>query len=415
MELVAKANQDTYLTGNPQITFIKSIYKRHTNFSVETIEEPLPSQIDFGAKNAQCIISRKGDLINKMYLKVTLPSATSLIQSTNSTYANWVNNIGHALIKEVRFLIGSTKIDSHISEWFDVWNELTDVNHDEWDLIGKKVDKRELKIKQSNKTEYYIPLRFWFTKNIGLSLPLIALQYQEIKLQFDIRQLSELITTDGTNVTSIGTLDDIRLFIDYIYLDEPERTQVAQSSHEYLIEQLQFQKFDDIGQGHNEINLEFYHPIKELIWVFRHKKRIDETNTPALNLKQSDINGNDIFNYSGTTINTTLGLNTYDIFSSSTIELNGQERFSPKDPIYFRRYQPYIHHSKLPEKHIYVYSFAIDTEKYQPSGTCNFSAISTKKLIFNDILSSDFELLVFSVNYNILNIESGTGNLLFMN
>lgn len=414
MQLIAIGNQDSYLTGNPQITFIKSIYKRHTNFSIETIEQPITGPSNFGSKNV-CFLSRQGDLINKIYFKVTLPSATSLIQSTNSTYENWVNNVGHALIEKVSIEIGSTKIDEHTSEWFDIWNELTDVNHNEWELVGKKIDQRELKINQTNKTEYYIPLKFWFTKNIGLSLPLLALQQHEIKITFDIRPLNQLIKTDGTNVTTIGTLDDIRLFADYVFLDEDERKQIAQSKHEYLIEQIQTETFNDIGVGHNEMNLEFKHPIKELIWVFRHKKRIDETITPAINAKQSDINGNDIFNYSGSTLNTTLGLNTYDLFSSFNIELNGHERFSLKDPIYFRKYQPYNHHSKIPEKHIYVYSFALNPEKYQPSGTCNFSVIDTKKIIFNDVISSDFELLIFAVNYNILKIESGQGNILFVN
>lgn len=418
IELIAKGDQDTYLTVNPQITFFKMVYKRHTNFSIETVEQVADGTVNFG-KKVTFLIGRHGDLIHKMFfkLKILLASRVMLQNIDNNTYANCINNIGHALIEKVVLKIGGTEIDTHYSEWFDIWNELTDYKMEEYDLIGKKVDPRELEFIETNVNEYYIPLKFWFNRNPGLALPLIALQYHEVKLEVDLRNLDSVVTSNKTVSSTINTIDDfnnLKLFVDYIYLDEDERQKFAQNKHTYLIEQVQQENHNNLSTNSN-IKLRFNHPVKELIWALRHKDRATKSSTPALNFKASSTNGNDWFNYSGTSVNTNLGLNTYDPFSRANIELNGQDRFELKDALYFRRYQPYVYHSRIPQKHIYCYSFALDPEKSQPTGTCNFSRLDSKKLILKNIVSTDFELLVYAVNYNILNIQSGEANLLFVN
>ena len=416
LQLVAKGNQDSVLTSNPQITFFKAIYKRHTNFSIESIEQQFDGSVDFG-NELKCLIGRQGDLMNKIYFRVKLPAPTDIISTSNFNYKNWINNIGHALIEEASISIGGYEIDKHYSEWLDIYNELTDPMHHEWDLIGKKVDARELEMDQSNLTEYYIPLKFWFNRNIGLSLPLISLQYHEINLKIKIRDLKKILVTDSTDFTikEDTELNEFKLYIDYIFLDEDERKRFAQNKQEYLIEQLQYQAFNDLNTGLNNFYLDFKHPIKELIWVFRHEDRGKKTDFPKLNLKSVDTNGNDWFNYNGTQINTTLGLNTYDIFGSFNIELNGVDRFEFADPLYFRKLQPYNHHTNIPQKHIYVYSFGLNPEKYQPSGTCNFSKLDTIKMVFKDIISTNHELLVYATNYNVLTIKSGQAYLKYAN
>ena len=236
-------------------------------------------------------------------------------------------------------------------------------------------------------------------------------------MEVNIREIGSIITTNETILSTINTIDnnnDLKLFVDYIYLDEEERQKFAQNKHTYLIEQVQQENFNNLSTNSN-IKLNFNHPVKELIWALRHKDRATKSSTPTLNFKASSTNGNDWFNYSGTSINTNLGLNTYDPFSKANIELNGQDRFELKDALYFRRYQPYVYHSRIPQKHIYCYSFALNPEKSQPTGTCNFSRLDSKKLILKNIVSTDFELLVYAVNYNILNIEAGEANLLFVN
>ena len=416
IELIAKGDQDTYLTVNPQITFFKMVYKRHTNFSIETIEQVVDGTVNFG-KKITCLIGRQGDLIHKIFFKVKLIAPSNFITlSSSADYSNWINNIGYALIESVVLKIGGTEIDTHYSEWFDIWNELTDFKMDQYDLIGKKVDPRELEFVETNTNEYYIPLNFWFNKNPGLALPLIALQYHEIKLEINLREIGSLVTTNETITSTSGTFsqNEFKVFVDYIYLDEDERQKFAQNKHTYLIEQVQQENHTNLSTNSN-IKLRFRHPVKELIWALRHKDRALKSTTPALNFKASSTNGNDWFNYCGTSINTNLGLNTYDTFSRANVELNGQDRFELKDALYFRKYQPYVYHSRIPQKHIYCYSFALDPEKSQPTGTCNFSRLDSKKLILKNIVSTDFELLVYAVNYNILNIEAGEANLLFVN
>ena len=416
IELIAKGDQDTYLTVNPQITFFKMVYKRHTNFSIETLEQVVDGTVNFG-KKITCLIGRQGDLIHKIFFKVKLIAPSNFITlSSSANYSNWINNIGYALIESVVLKIGGTEIDTHYSEWFDIWNELTDFKMYQYDLIGKKVDPRELEFVETNTNEYYIPLNFWFNKNPGLALPLIALQYHEIKLEINLREIGSLVTTNETITSTSGTFsqNEFKVFVDYIYLDEDERQKFAQNKHTYLIEQVQQENHTNLSTNSN-IKLRFRHPVKELIWALRHKDRALKSTTPALNFKASSTNGNDWFNYCGTSVNTNLGLNTYDPFSRANLELNGQDRFELKDALYFRRYQPYVYHSRIPQKHIYCYSFALDPEKSQPSGTCNFSRLDSKKLILKNIVSTDFELLVFAVNYNILNIEAGEANLLFVN
>lgn len=416
IELIAKGNQDSYLTVNPQITFFKMVYKRHTNFSIETIEQVVDGTVNFG-KKITCLIGRQGDLIHKIFFKVKLIAPSNFITlSSSADYSNWINNIGYALIESVVLKIGGTEIDTHYSEWFDIWNELTDFKMDQYNLIGKKVDPRELEFVETNTNEYYIPLNFWFNKNPGLALPLIALQYHEIKLEINLREIGSLVTTNETITSTSGSFsqNEFKVFVDYIYLDEDERQKFAQNKHTYLIEQVQQENHTNLSTNSN-IKLRFRHPVKELIWALRHKDRAIKSTTPALNFKASSTNGNDWFNYCGTSVNTNLGLNTYDPFSRANVELNGQDRFELKDALYFRRYQPYVYHSRIPQKHIYCYSFALDPEKSQPTGTCNFSRLDSKKLILKNIVSTDFELLVYAVNYNILNIEAGEANLLFVN
>ena len=166
----------------------------------------------------------------------------------------------------------------------------------------------------------------------------------------------------------------------------------------------------------NKLNHEeFRYPTKEIIWVLRNKNRgtISPNTTPKLNLKVSDTNCNDWFNYCGTSVNTTLGLNTYDVFDNAKIVINGEDRFLYKDALYFRKFQPYNYHKNIQQKHIYSYSFALEPEKHQPTGTCNFSALNSTELFFENIFSSNYDVIVYTITYNILIITSGEGYLAY--
>jgi hypothetical protein len=429
MQLVAYGAQDIYLTGNPQITFFKVVYRRHTNFSMEAIQQTFNGTVGAGSSTVTATISRNGDLVSRLWLDVLLPASAGAL--TGGTYVNWTNNTGHALISDCEIEIGGQRIDRHYSEWLDVWNELTDHDEQEWAGLNKHAAKNAyLKSAASAiiapSTRFYIPLQFWFCRNPGLALPLIALQYHEVKVKLTTRALLSLLNTDQT--ATEATLDrptEFNLWADYIYLDTDERRRFAQVSHEYLIEQVQ-RETGTMSAGLSQ-KLNFNHPVKELIWISRDTQAgtaetlpVTGTATDATaNIPGGAIaNENDYFCYgtatgSGTTeqIN---GQSSLEAFGTMKLQLNGHDRFATRNASYFRTCQPIQAGHKVPSKHVYCYSFALKPEEHQPSGTCNFSRIDNAQMVFTGGNTTG-TLTVFAVNYNVLRIMSGMGGLAYSN
>ena len=200
MQLVAYGAQDIYLTGNPQITFFKVVYRRHTNFSMESIIQTFNGTPSFGGSTLTATISRNGDLVHRMWIAGELNS-TSVAVTTARTYCNWTNNTGHAFVKECEIEIGGQRIDRHYSQWLDVYNELTDHEESEWIGLNKHAAKNAYLQSTTGDTpldnlRLYVPLKFWFCRNPGLALPLIALQYHEVKLKLTTRPVISLVNTD---------------------------------------------------------------------------------------------------------------------------------------------------------------------------------------------------------------------------
>ena len=353
LQLVAYGAQDVYLTGNPQITFFKVVYRRHTNFSIESIQQTFNGTPGIG-KRVTCQISRNGDLVHKLYVVFTNPSDDNLTD-------------GRDCIAKVEVEIGGQLIDRQYGDWMKIWNELTLP-------AGKESGYNEMIKATSNidpipNTKAYVPLEFWFCRNIGLALPLIALQYHEVKINIEF--------------SSTG-FSDATLWADYIFLDTDERRRFAQLSHEYLIEQVQFTGGESIasGGGTTKSKLSFNHPVKELVWV--NKSSTDFSNLPTTDFQ---------------------------------LQLNGNDRFAKRDAKYFTHVQPYQHHENIPDgTNIHVYSFALKPEEHQPSGTLNMSRIDTATAIVGTASGSAAGTLnMYAVNYNVLRILSGMGGLAYSN
>jgi hypothetical protein len=311
MQLVAYGAQDVYLTGNPQITFWKVTYRRHSNFAMESIEQTFNGQADFG-RRVNCTISRNGDLAYRTYLQVTLPEINqNLNTSGGGVYARWLDFPGHQLIEQVEVEIGGQRIDKHYGDWMQIWCQLTlDKNQEAGykKMVGQttqltfmtdpsfaNVDgpcdsdaPRQVCAPRNAlpETTLYVPLQFWFCTNPGLALPLIALQYHEVKINLDLRAIDECLWAVST--LSPGSSNDVKvtsayaqslvsasLYVDYIYLDTDERRRMAQNPAEYLIEQLQFTGSESVGSSSNKIRLNFNHPCKELIWVVQPDCNVD--------------------------------------------------------------------------------------------------------------------------------------------
>ena len=266
MQLVAYGAQDVYLTGNPQITFFKVVYRRHTNFSVEPIQQVFNGAADFG-RTVTCNLNRNGDLITNMYSVVELRGA-------DSTQAKWgyVRRLGFALIAETKVEIGGSKIDEQYGDWMNVWQELT-VKAGQVRGLAKMIgDVPELTYFDASHNPYilYVPLNYWFNRFNGLALPLIALQYHDVRITIQYLDAAKCINWQSPvplQLPSALGMDDSYLLIDYVYLDSEERKRFAQASHEYLIEQLQFTGSESLTTTNNKYRLNFNHPSKYLIWV----------------------------------------------------------------------------------------------------------------------------------------------------
>ena len=458
MQLVAYGAQDIYLTGNPQITFFKVVYRRHTNFAMEAIEQTFNGTANFG-KRVTCTISRNGDLIHRIYLQATLPQVALLSTDGSGAQFRWLNYVGHQLVNSVELEIGGQRIDKHYGNWLHIWNELTQEAGKQAgyaEMVGNVPELVNLLVQggegcdnyctggepggasevRNCAPEYtlYIPLQFWFCRNPGLALPLIALQYHEVKINLEMSDVKYLcwdnVTGSATNhaiqtrVASSG-LVSASLYVDYIYLDTDERRRFAQVSHEYLIEQLQYTGAESVTSSNNKIKLNFNHPTKELVWVVQRDSYVacDDV-TPAAWKGQQPFNFSDWWDRSvldsGYSLTRVEGLAGNNPVVTAKIQLNGHDRFSEREGKYFNLVQPFQHHTNIPAVGINVYSFALKPEDHQPSGSCNFSRIDNATLLLtltNNTVSSTntAKVMVYAVNYNVLRIMSGMGGLAYSN
>jgi hypothetical protein len=464
LQLVAYGAQDVYLTGNPQITFFKVVYRRHTNFAMEAIAQTFNGIPNYG-NTVYCQISRNGDLIHRTYLEVGV-NATDATKAASPT-ASYVNYLGLRLLKAVSIEIGGQQIDKHYSDWLYIWNELSLPQGKRYaydTMVGADRDILNSGVYATdNVTTLYIPLEFWFCRNIGLALPLIALQYHEVKIKIDFETANNCIYKPGVSDPA-ANLSDYKLsnpilWVDYIYLDTDERRKFAQLSHEYLIEQLQFTGQETLNATTgSRIKLNFNHPCKELIWVAKTTPSLAsywynytiDTNASRGSINPasdrvgylpintaSDMIGNF---YVSSNVESTTGLNSSTIknylqgtyipyiddnttnivnpFESCLLQLNGNDRFNVRDANYFNLVQPYQHHTNIPlNRGINVYSFALKPEEHQPSGTLNMSRIDTAILDVKVKPAVDTAGLIniYAVNYNVLRILSGMGGLAYSN
>ena len=369
MQLVAYGAQDIYLTGNPQITFWKVVYRRHTNFARESIEQTFNGTVAASAR-VTATISRNGDLLSRMYIEHT----------AGATAAH--ENYGHTMLDNIEVQIGGQQIDKHYGHWMEAWAELTQPNPAGTSVTVQNMSKGTkfqamacaggVEASSHTPSRIFVPLQFWFCRNPGLALPLIALQYHEVKV---------IVTFSASLITSGST----SLWCDYIYLDTDERRRFAQVSHEYLIEQVQYQSL-----GSNKTHdLTLNHPVKELVFA-------GEYSAGEFTALQAG-------NYH--------------------LKLNGHDRMAARDVLYFTRTQVWEHHTGYGSINeasaaggckdaIGVYSFALEPEEHQPSGTCNFSRIDTAQLVQTGTAQA---LNLYAVNYNVLRIMSGMGGLAYSN
>ena len=406
MQLVAYGAQDVYLTGNPQITFFKVIYRRYTNFASEAIEQTFNGVVGFG-KRVSATISRNGDLITDTFVELTLKKAAG---------GSWYP--AEQLLAIVELEIGGQTIDKHYSDFSRVTDELFRTGDEKagYKRLTDFVDGENAGAVK----RFYVPIQFFFSKNPGLALPLIALQYHECKINIQF----ETATIMAANGIDTAVEPTAVLYVDYVYLDTDERRRFAQVSHEYLIEQLQFTgdeaiTVDAAGPKTTNVRLNFNHPVKYLAWAIRGAKYGQFTGlAPGANAATAAA----VYAEANAPL------------YSAKLMLNGHDRFSERRGSYFNLVQPWQTLKTRPAAGIYLYSFALKPDEHQPSGTCNFSRIDNATLALTTKTASELAnlaanvvsesitinaatgnnaLKVFAVNYNVLRIMSGMGGLAF--
>ena len=421
LQLACYGAQDIYLTGNPQITFFVAVYRRYTNFAIQNISQYFNGNSDFGQK-VYCLVDRIGDLINQVFLRVKLPSLQNfnyVDEGGNLVEYYWVNSVGHAIVKIIEIEIGGVVVDRQFGLWLEIWSELTvPVNKRPgfYEMIGKS--ENPINLANNGELDLYVPLYFWFCKNIGLSLPLIALQSQEVRFNVTFRKYEELIISSNGLPLDLGSnsleITQTYLDIDYIFLEDNERKIFAKNNHQYLIEQLQVYatsmtsnglrqdptnplKKDRIPDLNQNILLNFNNPVKELLWVIQ--------NSTVLSVYP--FGGNEWFNFSTQSYKNGK-INGSDPLINGKLIFEGQDLIDIKPAKYFRTVVPYQRHTNTPNNFIYNYCFSTNPEDFQPSGSCNFSRIDSQ-LLYMEISDQliDPIITVFATNYNILNIAGG--------
>lgn len=476
MELVAKGAQDIFLTGNPNVTYFKSVFKRHTNFSMESIQQVFSGDLNFG-KRINSTIKRTGDLLSGITIEIDLP----IINSKNGTVLQWANAIGHTIIDNVDIEIGGQMIDRHYGEWMEIWSELTTKEghmNGLKTMIGKTIPGGG--ILANEKRKLIIPLQFWFCKNIGLALPLVALQYHDVKLNVSLKPFSQCWkkpvkryygeVNNDNQFTIITNINDIDIDINTSFSQgsiykgqkitwESDGKEEFISSNEIISENtIQLEPSSSKGKK-GFIYLQLDEPDKEYllddirlfcdyIYLDTNERKYFAQNTHIYLIEQVQFSGNSSYSSSLGSNKITLEFNhpckeliwitQTDLakkfndhlnFSDSTditygdnpikdtiLYINGQERFGARNADHFRLEIPFKRHTRVPDNFIYVYSFALKPEQIQPSGTCNFSILDSAELLINyndKLLNSNTR--VYGLNFNILNVKNGMGGVAYSN
>jgi hypothetical protein len=465
--LSAIGKEDSVLTGNPQITFFKNVFMRHTNFSMEIIPQILHLTNIGDTSYETCSILREGDLIHDCILEITgvkvfphfnlqkkknefnigLPEQYGKKGICSEDYAAGVPNLGTALINWIELKIGEHVIDTHYGHWMETFNQLTIPNchSGQRTYMDKSSDISTTNVinyqpnlfqtmtqsggviahrfgttftntcgKNIACNDIRIPLQFWFCKNIGAALPLIAVPHHEVEINICFNNLDGICWGDQQSITATEQMR-AKLLCNYIFLDIDERIRYAQIPHEYIIEQVQFQREEERKCTYR---LNFKHLVKELIWI----------GTPNRGIcSKSDTNL--IYNrYSGPS---TPGVITNSNLNKMVIKFNNINRFEAQSITYFTKYlvnqyhtgqgsrgiihttSSYVSKHSLPLPRIAVYSFAIKPENHQPSGICNFNSIAEAELCFDDNKTSMNGLYIYAISYNILQFVDGQARLLY--
>lgn len=443
-QLIFVGPQNMYISENPEITLFRTVYKRHTNFAMDAVEEFFTTKIGFG-QTVKCTLSKNGDLLSKLglYLKLSNPnrrkpenicgadsfdnkcscSKCLLNDPCDDVTYGWVNAIGHAVIDYIEFYVGGNLVDRHYGEWLEIWTELSQTAEKRlgyYEMIGKKDPFSYTVDSFTGEMEVFVPFSFWFCRNIGLSIPVLSLAYHDIDIIIKFRPLEQCWVSNKKNVPSPNVSMEGNLVAGYVYLCAEERRTFYKQSHVYLMEQLQLNENNtsEFNVGRMNIELDFMHPVKEMIWFVQRNDVVG----PPDGVWESDCSypkGNDHFNFTSSTI--PRKCKTPETFIAAKLQLSGVDRTIFWPASYYRLIQNYYFHTRIPTaNNIYTLSFSLAPEDHQPTGECNMSMVDNARLCIklgtrNKHDQYGVRVKIYATNYNIFLITGGMGAPMFYN
>lgn len=404
VQLAAFGTADEFISGDPEITYWKSVFRRHTPFAMESVALTFNGTVDFG-RRVTCIVPRSADLIYRLWLQITVPDLTGMLTvPAGAGSLAYVNNIGHVLISSIEVELGGTRLDRHDGAFLDLWSELTVPESKRAgfnEMVGRydAYDPSSAVNSFSTQRTLYVPIQFYFNRFPGMAIPLVALQFSELRINLELRNYLDCVRSTRQPVQSMLTsagqapsIVDATLYADMVYLDSDERRRFSQIPHEYLMEATQFlgDQPSIINAPTARIDLFLNHPVKVIFWTFVSRN----------NQTTDTLNGNRWFEWQD------------NVFAKCAMQINGVDRFRPRPGSYFRLVQPYQHFARTPKKNVCVYSFALQPEESQPSGEANFSRLEGSQLALTLAPGApNGYIKVYALNYNVLRIASGTAAL----
>jgi hypothetical protein len=486
LQLVARGAHDEYYTttNNPDIVFFKSVYRKFNHFAQQLIQ--LDDDItgnNLGSfdtvRTLKYKIPRNANLINRLYFEFELPS----IYSDATDSFQWIRRIGEYIIKEARIISSNNFVYQRLTgEYIHIYHEthLTEgAKQEYYESIGHvpamydpasindldnysypsttKPDSGDNVKPSINKRRIIVPLPFWFTTENGCALPISAVQGQEFKIEIDLRPLNEVYTildsgkrirpssSNGLNIYTNSAVDtvlsnnNVRLYANYIFLDTKLATIFNINSHTYLMRQVQYYMDDISGTINPRIDLKNINfPITQFYFALRRKDNANRNQWDNYTLWDYDgkklqdpfaINYPSASEFDNNFSSYTSELATPDIIVRHELQFNGKPYYSEL-PIEFMRVNKFMNNKTTSSalEGIYNYSFALDNDKFQPSGICNFSVIEKKDMYLtlkeltglelvknSEIFNNDYEVLFIFENLNILEIQGGMAGVKFIN
>jgi len=443
LQLIYVGQEDIYLTANPQITFFKTVYKRHTNFAIDTVQENFNNKINFG-QQIRCKLSKNGDLLSSVAMHIrlsglnenrlrtkcmaeanclcTCPKCLYCAETDDLIYG-YVNSIGHVLLEQIEVWIGGNMISRSYGEALQIFSELeqtAEKRNGFYEMIGKKDNIAYTVDSFTDSMDLIVPFDFWFCKNIGLALPVMSLIYHDVEFVIKIRDFNQcwVCNQAGAPYPKAARIDAY-LMSDYVYLAIDERRKFYSQSHIYLIEQIQVNENNHLDHNTGMLNIDLYfnNPVKELVWFVQRQDVLGHPDGVYCDDCSYPV-GNDHYNYTSNRIQRIGKLR--ETFDCAKLQFSGIDRTVFWPAALFRLWENYKHHTRIPTgNYIYTYSFALKPEEHQPTSTANFSRIDSARLCIKLHQKHPcgecyaINAKIYARGYNILLVTGGMCGLLF--